>query len=173
MPSVRQGSCRGAYEGRAEIGRVEVVNGEFFSTLGGVPRLGRLLQPGDERMAARVVVLRESFWRARFHGDESAIGRTMSIAGQPFEVVGVVRADFRGSGDDPLILPAAWIVAGSLATDEAGRELAARGIRSSCSPSFWSCSSPAPISQTWRWRAASGGPRNSSCVQRSVRRAPD
>jgi predicted permease len=45
---------------------------------------------------ARVVVLGYAFWRSRFGGDVSAVGQTLRIKGQPYEIVGVAPRGFRG-----------------------------------------------------------------------------
>src|SRR5678815_3564665 len=74
----------------------EAVSGQYFTVMGLRPRLGRLLDSQDEAAAARVAVLSESFWRTRLNADPGVIGRTISIGGQPFEVVGVIAGTFRG-----------------------------------------------------------------------------
>ena len=69
------------------------VSGDFFSTLGVRPELGRLLtRPDDSRSAAPVVVVSDRFWRSALAGDHRAIGRSISIAKMPFTIVGVAPA---------------------------------------------------------------------------------
>ena len=75
----------------------EAVDGAFFSTMGIAAARGRVLQPPDDEGAARVVVLSHDLWRTRFLARPDAIGQTMRIGGQPFEVVGVAPAEFRGA----------------------------------------------------------------------------
>jgi putative ABC transport system permease protein len=85
----------------------ESVSGDYFATLGVTARLGRVLQPHDESSGARVAVVSDAFWRTRLHGDPAILGRSITIAGQPFEIVGVIRGPFHGV---PVILPGAvWI----------------------------------------------------------------
>jgi putative ABC transport system permease protein len=89
QPSVSAG-------GNAEIVIAEAVEGSYFSTLGVTPRMGRLIQPADDDASARVVVISEDFWHARLAADPNAVGRTLRINGQPFEIVGVVPSGYRG-----------------------------------------------------------------------------
>ena len=44
--------------------------------------------PGQDR----VVILSEEFWRRRLDADPGIVGRTLRLSGEPFEVVGVMRA---------------------------------------------------------------------------------
>lgn len=66
------------------------VSGEFFSTLGVRPELGRLLTRSDDsRSAAPVVVVSDRFWRIALAGDHQAVGKSILIAKMPFTIVGV------------------------------------------------------------------------------------
>ena len=59
---------------------------------------GRLLRDGDDRSgAAPVAVATYAGWRKYLNGDEGAIGRTVSINGQRFTLLGVAAPDFRGT----------------------------------------------------------------------------
>jgi predicted permease len=88
----------------------EAVGGEYFSVVAIHAALGRVIQRTDDRPAApRVMVLSDALWRTRFGGDSSIVGRTVTLAGDTFEIVGVAPPAFRGV-DMPTILPtAAWI----------------------------------------------------------------
>ena len=84
--------------GLAEPERVRglSVSPEFLQTLGVAPALGRGFTsadgiPGGER----VVILSDSFWRARFGGDRSILGRQMRLGGEGFTVIGVLPSSFR------------------------------------------------------------------------------
>ncbi|MCI0432045.1 MAG: ABC transporter permease [Gemmatimonadetes bacterium] len=59
--------------------------------------LGRWFTEGEDAAAARVIVLSHAIWRTRFGADPSIIGRTLSLEGVPFEVVGVAEAGFAGA----------------------------------------------------------------------------
>src|SRR5262245_47032127 len=70
------------------------VSGHFFDLLGTQARLGRLLQPQDERDAGRVVVLTHGLWLRRFGGDTAIVGKEMSLSGTGYTVVGVLPPRF-------------------------------------------------------------------------------
>ncbi len=71
------------------------VSPALFTLLGARPALGRLLQSSDAAPGAEsVVVLSDGFWRERFGGDASAIGRSLTLDGQPRTIVGVAPDDF-------------------------------------------------------------------------------
>ena len=96
--------------GVAEFVTGEAVGGDYFSVVGVQPALGRALQPADDSASApRVIVLSDSLWRRRFAADAAVVGRTVKLAGELFEIVGVAPAAF-GGVDMPNVLPtAAWI----------------------------------------------------------------
>jgi len=76
-----------------------MVTGDYFATLGVQPYLGRLLSEEDDavRGASAAVVLSYSLWQRVFGGEPTAVGRTMTLNGHPFTVVGVTPPDFRGT----------------------------------------------------------------------------
>ncbi|HEX2187337.1 MAG TPA: ABC transporter permease [Longimicrobiaceae bacterium] len=71
-----------------------LVGGGFFRTLGVRAALGRTLTEADE--PTPTVMLSHEAWRRELGGDPGAVGRTLSIDGQPFEVVGVLPQGFVG-----------------------------------------------------------------------------
>ena len=67
----------------------------FFQTLGVKPQLGRLLRDDDLRPEApRVAVLSHASWHRLLAGDSSAIGKSIRLNGNPFEVVGILPSGF-------------------------------------------------------------------------------
>ena len=85
-----------------------VVSMNYFSTLGIRPLLGRPFQPDDRR--PDVVLLSERMWRTRFGGATSVAGRTMTLDGRPFEILGVIPRRFHSIA--PLgFSPDLWIPA--------------------------------------------------------------
>ena len=73
------------------------LSGRCFDVLGVRPAAGRLLRPGDDvRGAANAAVLSYNFWQQQFGGARDAIGRTLSIEGEPFTIVGVAERRFTG-----------------------------------------------------------------------------
>jgi len=89
----------GAGEPR-EVRGAQVSDG-LFGLLGLPITLGRTLHP-DENQPGRtaVAVLDHGFWQRQFGSDRNVLGRTLSIAGQPYTVVGVLAPDARLPGDD-------------------------------------------------------------------------
>jgi predicted permease len=73
------------------------VSGGFFSTLGIRPAVGRLTSQADDQTGcAATAVLSNGFWRTEYGGDPRAVGRTITLDGQPFEIVGVAPDGFFG-----------------------------------------------------------------------------
>ena len=62
------------------------VSGNFFSGLGVVPLLGRAFLPNEGEVAGSdpVAVLGYDFWKNKFGGDRSVIGRPLRLNGVPF-----------------------------------------------------------------------------------------
>ena len=72
------------------------VSGEFFRVLGVRPLLGRLFTPEDDRPGTTSVVISYNFWQREFGGAASVLGKTISLDGHPFDVIGVTPAGFYG-----------------------------------------------------------------------------
>ena len=73
------------------------VSGDFFSTLGVKPALGRLLTRADDvRGCPAVAVLGYGFWQSEYGESESVIGSTISLDRVPYEIVGVAPPSFFG-----------------------------------------------------------------------------
>jgi putative ABC transport system permease protein len=66
-----------------------------FSVLGISPIAGRAFLPEDAGATSRVVVVSERFWKNRTGGDPNLLGRTVTLDGQPYTVIGIVPADFQ------------------------------------------------------------------------------
>lgn len=76
---------------------VLIVTDTFFDTLGVRARLGRTFTAGEADAAGRprLVVLDHPYWNARFGGDPGVIGQTMTLDGEPFEIIGVLPPTYR------------------------------------------------------------------------------
>ena len=78
------------------MAQVRAVAGNFFSTLGTSPRLGRL-HDNDEAAGGPVsIVVSHRFWTRTMGGREEAIGRPLAINGQTCVVGGVLDPSFFG-----------------------------------------------------------------------------
>lgn len=88
-----------AYDGVTTSGFGLQVTGNYFSTLGLNPALGRLFDETDDRAIGerRVVVLGHTFWVNELGGDPGVIGRNLIVNGQSLEVVGIAPIGFRGT----------------------------------------------------------------------------
>ena len=87
---------------------MELVTGNYFSTLGVRPLSGRVVGPEDDRVpgASPVIVLGHRMWQRRFGGASDIVGRTVTVNGTAFTVVGVAPEGFRGVNS--LFGPDAW-----------------------------------------------------------------
>jgi putative ABC transport system permease protein len=84
--------------GRSDIIWGEIVSGNYFDVLGVKAALGRTFLPEEDHTPNThpVVVLGNAFWRERFNSDQSVVGRTVYLNGNPFTVIGVAPATFKG-----------------------------------------------------------------------------
>ncbi|HEU0076045.1 MAG TPA: ABC transporter permease, partial [Longimicrobiaceae bacterium] len=73
------------------------VSGGFFGALGVAPAAGRLLAASDDvRGCPAVAVLGHGFWQSAYGGAAGAVGRSVSLNGHPFQIVGVAERGFTG-----------------------------------------------------------------------------
>ena len=75
-----------------------LVSGDFFNVLGVGQALGRVLEPADDRpgCGSPVAVLGYGFWQRQYGGKASVLGSTLTLNGQPFQMVGVAPVGFFG-----------------------------------------------------------------------------
>lgn len=76
-----------------------VASGEYFTTLGVSPALGRIFTTADDQTPGGhpVVVLSYAQWQRRFGGADDAIGKTLEINKHTFTVIGVMPPSFNGT----------------------------------------------------------------------------
>jgi len=84
--------------GEGETLRAALVSSNFFSILGIQPALGRGFLPADgpAATAAPVVVLSHALWQQRLASDRAIVGKTLTLNGRDYTVVGVAPAAFTG-----------------------------------------------------------------------------
>jgi len=84
-------------------------SGNYFSTLGIQPYLGRFFTPEEDRVpdANPVTVLSYASWNSRFHRDSHIVGQKVTINGHPFTVIGVAPAGFQGT--ELWFVPEMWV----------------------------------------------------------------
>jgi putative ABC transport system permease protein len=87
----------------------EIVTGNYFGVLGAKPAIGRGFVPDEDQTpgAKLVCVVGYGEWQKRFGGDPSIVGRTISLNGQQFTVVGVMPKGFKGT--NAIGAPAVWV----------------------------------------------------------------
>jgi predicted permease len=82
------------------VASISTVSGEYFSTLGIQPLLGRWIAPADVSLdsgsPAAVAVIDYGCWQRRYHGDPSVIGKTIRVEGHPLTIIGVTPESFSG-----------------------------------------------------------------------------
>ena len=104
-----------------------LVTGNYFSTLGVRPAIGRFFSPAEdtEPLGETVAVLSHGYWVQHFSSSPSAVGATIDLGDRTFTVIGVAPVDFSGLELDA---PDIWIpmsAAGSMSP--AGRSWATNG----------------------------------------------
>jgi putative ABC transport system permease protein len=82
--------------GDAEPVTALLASGEFFSTLGVHPRIGRLFGVDDDRAGAPVAVISHRLWMRRFGGAASVVGSPLVVDGAQVTIVGVAPEAFLG-----------------------------------------------------------------------------
>src|SRR5258708_7529417 len=66
----------------------------FFKIMKGTPILGRVFTAEEQEDGKdRVIVLGYALWQRRFGGDSSVVGRSLSLNGRPYTVIGVMGPD--------------------------------------------------------------------------------
>jgi len=72
----------------------ESVSASLFPLLGVQPMLGRTFLPNEDEPGNYVVILSHALWQRRFGADHSIVGKTVTLNGQPFQVIGVMPPRF-------------------------------------------------------------------------------
>jgi len=71
------------------------VTGNFFSTLGRSPWIGRYFAERDDQAGApATVMLSYGFWQTEFGGETSLLGKSINLDGMAYTVIGVMPPDF-------------------------------------------------------------------------------
>jgi putative ABC transport system permease protein len=91
------------------------VTANLFSVLGASPIRGRVFTPEEDvPNGPNVVILGHGLWQRRYAGDQAIVGRSIQINGTPYQVVGVMPADFvlptdfQNPAPSALWTPAQW-----------------------------------------------------------------
>jgi len=72
-----------------------VASASLFPLLGAEAALGRTFLEEEDRLGANLaVLLSHDLWKERFEGDPEVLGRSITLSGTPWTVVGVMGPDF-------------------------------------------------------------------------------
>jgi predicted permease len=91
------------FSGRNEAERLSgyMISAGFFSTLGVQPILGRAFRVDDDQVgAAPVVVLGGGVWQRKFGSSPDIVGKSLTLNGTSYLVVGVIPSSFTFYGHD-------------------------------------------------------------------------
>ncbi len=85
--------------GASNVANAEIVSGNYFSVLGVMAAQGRLLTADDDTTPGSnpVVVVSFNYWKTRLGMKDNVVGQTLSINGQPFQIIGISAPDFQSA----------------------------------------------------------------------------
>jgi len=87
--------------GVAERVSAEMISASFFPLLGVRPVIGRtFLSEEDQMGAAPVVLISGGLWNRKFGGAPDAVGKSLTLNGVAYTIVGVIPADFQYGGNN-------------------------------------------------------------------------
>jgi predicted permease len=88
-----------------ELLQVTKASRDYFRLFGAIPILGRTFSKKEDQPGGpRVLVMSYGLWQRRFGGGPSAIGKTISLGGSSYTVIGVLAPGFK-----PLVPCDAWL----------------------------------------------------------------
>ena len=93
-------------EAGGERPRVQFVSPNYFSVLGVVPAVGGTFGAAEDTSTSGVV-LSHGFWKRRYDGDPRIAGRTITLNGAAFTIIGVTPSTFVGTANPPAV-PDVW-----------------------------------------------------------------
>ena len=71
------------------------VSPNFFQLIGVQPVIGRAFLPSEDQQGRdRVVILSHQLWRRRFDGSVGILGKSITLSGETYHVIGVLPPDF-------------------------------------------------------------------------------
>jgi putative ABC transport system permease protein len=93
-------------ESQTEYIRGLIVSSDFFRVLGVLPALGRSFTKDEDSPAGeRVVILSDGLWRHRFGSETGIIGKTITLNGNAYTVVGIMPPGFEYFGAQDVFVP--------------------------------------------------------------------
>ena len=82
----------------AVLAPVNLVSGNYFNVIGAGPLMGRTINLADNATpgSGAVVMVSYHFWQQQLSSDPAILGKTITINGTPFAVIGVMPESFHG-----------------------------------------------------------------------------
>jgi predicted permease len=86
-------------DGKPQVVWGQLVSGNFFSTLGVRPVVGRDFLPEEDKTPGKVpvMVISYSLWNRMFARNPDVIGKQVQLSGQSFTIIGVTPESFAGA----------------------------------------------------------------------------
>jgi predicted permease len=95
-----------AFSDHAERIELAQTNANFFDVFGITPQYGRLFIPHDEQAGHEpVVVVSNALWQRRFGSDPALVGRSITLDGRNYTVIGIAPPGFQYPDKTELWLP--------------------------------------------------------------------
>ncbi len=90
--------------------RAAYVNAGLLETLGVAPMLGRLISPEEDVKGGPYnMVITHRFWREFLGADPNVLGRSLTLNGHRYSVIGVMPANFALPEDETNIFVSLWV----------------------------------------------------------------
>jgi predicted permease len=101
--------------------QIQMVSGNYFSVLGVVLPAGRAftVAEDDPSNPTRVAVVSDAYWRGELGEARDAIGRSVTIDGSPFTIIGIAPPKFSGIDRERTDM---WVPVSTLATQRFGEK---------------------------------------------------
>jgi len=92
--------------GEPERVHAHMISVEFFPTLGLNPLLGRNFRPEEDRAGAGpVAILGDGLWKRKFGSSQEVLGKSITLNGKAYTIVGVARARIPGISPSDIYVP--------------------------------------------------------------------
>lgn len=83
-----------------------VVSSAFFTTLGVKPERGRVFSAAEGSPdGPRVVILGDAIWRGHFGADTGIVGRSITLSGNSYQIIGIMSPGFSFPSESDLWIP--------------------------------------------------------------------
>ena len=66
----------------------------FWAVLGVAPEIGRVFNQDEDDKSVRVAVISHGLWQRRYGGSRDALGQTITVNDNPYEIIGIMPRDF-------------------------------------------------------------------------------